>query len=615
MRLESLTLLEFLYIISQINLSYSEIQVCVDCNDRPSSERTSTVNQDIKYDRRFNENPSLNDEAFSRSIYASLMKILNSMRDQIKGNINLERMIQDEKDGSDIGPILGQNQWSNFAKRSDEKFRDDQDPIVFGRKVNDTMTSIISLEQHQQQQQQHQLPQSSSQQSREPVIINVSSEPIVHHPHNQSPSIATNDYTRPMLRVVSQKKQAHGEQLVEKSHQHKLTRPQSYPYSLKFTPKDAQPIPIESNDQPLFIISTESQNENELAQDSLDPEQQRLDLLRQQKQRLEMIPSPVINEQTVPKIYEVSSKGTMKPVSIIPVSNRRPMRQVNTLAQSKVVPVNYATRLVRYNDHLSSSSGDSAGYEEDEIEYGRRPVKQSETQDGINNQATQSSYQSHQGIILQQITPGERPSSSQASSNPRHSSVPQQLATNVYGLTSSSPGGLKFLTKNDFINTPSNQQQQIVHDISNNQRYPNDLQNQPQTIQVTALPNAAPFNPLAQLIRLNGPLALSNQWNGLLPNYGLSTDAFGRPVLMLNAERRGLEWPTWFYPMILVVTLPLIVGALFVPLFLKTIIVLLQILQSLGLLLPLTNAMSQQILQATGFNNKTLIGIDMKDKL
>ena len=128
---------------------------------------------------------------------------------------------------------------------------------------------------------------------------------------------------------------------------------------------------------------------------------------------------------------------------------------------------------------------------------------------------------------------------------------------------------------------------------------PRDLVNQPQTIQITAVPNG--LNGLANnaLIRINGltqavPGAFNNLWqNGLVGN-GL-LDPLGRPVLMVNAERRQVDWSFWIWPILAVVTLPLILGALFVPVFLKTVVVLIQILQSLGLLIPLANALGQQM--------------------
>lgn len=129
-----------------------------------------------------------------------------------------------------------------------------------------------------------------------------------------------------------------------------------------------------------------------------------------------------------------------------------------------------------------------------------------------------------------------------------------------------------------------------------------DLMDQPQTIQITAIPNN---NVLAngilgglgggnQIVRINANGQLGNMWNnGLL-------DPFNRPIMMVNAERRQLDWSFWIWPLIAIVTLPLIMSALFVPIFLKTIIIIIQILQSLGLLLPIANALGQQIAHATG---------------
>lgn len=130
-----------------------------------------------------------------------------------------------------------------------------------------------------------------------------------------------------------------------------------------------------------------------------------------------------------------------------------------------------------------------------------------------------------------------------------------------------------------------------------------DLLNQPQTIQITAVPNNGLVNGLTnQLIRINalGPNnnLLANGFNNMWNNGYM--DPFGRQMMMVNAERRQIDWSFWIWPLIAVVTLPIILGALFVPVFLKTIVVLIQILQSLGLLLPIASALSQQLAQATG---------------
>jgi hypothetical protein len=133
------------------------------------------------------------------------------------------------------------------------------------------------------------------------------------------------------------------------------------------------------------------------------------------------------------------------------------------------------------------------------------------------------------------------------------------------------------------------------------QSFPRDLLDQPQTIQITAIPNN---NVLAngilgggvggQVVRINTDPGLTGLWGNRY------LDPFGRPVMMVNAERRQLDWSFWIWPLIAIVTLPLIMGALFVPIFLKTIVIIIQILQSLGLLLPIANALGSQIATVTG---------------
>lgn len=125
-----------------------------------------------------------------------------------------------------------------------------------------------------------------------------------------------------------------------------------------------------------------------------------------------------------------------------------------------------------------------------------------------------------------------------------------------------------------------------------------DLLNQPQTLQITTVPQLGyangNLNGNAALVRL-GPGAFApvnalyntNSWNSLI-------DPLGRQMVMVNADRRELDWNFWIWPLLALVTLPLILSALFVPIFLKTVVILIQVLQSLGLLLPITNALGHR---------------------
>lgn len=127
-------------------------------------------------------------------------------------------------------------------------------------------------------------------------------------------------------------------------------------------------------------------------------------------------------------------------------------------------------------------------------------------------------------------------------------------------------------------------------------RQQRDLLNQPQTLQITAVPSLG-YNGAGALVRL-GPGAVAPV-NGLYGGNGLPwnnyQDPFGRQMMMVNADRRELDWNFWIWPLLALVTLPLILSALFVPVFLKTIVILIQVLQSLGLLLPITNALGNQM--------------------
>lgn len=213
----------------------------------------------------------------------------------------------------------------------------------------------------------------------------------------------------------------------------------------------------------------------------------------------------------------------------------------------------------------------------------------------------------HNGIQLNQVYPPQ----AQQQSMPQ---VQQQL---VYTLASA-PGGLKGYMASAAqaqaqAQVQAQSQPQVasgsgydpVAGASNSNMQQRDLLNQPQTIQITAVPNVGfPNNQLVnnQLLRVNNALGVNTLLNNGLNGFGGINgflDPLGRQVFMVNAERRQIDWSFWIWPLIAVVTLPLILGALFVPVFLKTVVVLIQILQSLGLLLPITSALGQQIAQAS----------------
>lgn len=120
-----------------------------------------------------------------------------------------------------------------------------------------------------------------------------------------------------------------------------------------------------------------------------------------------------------------------------------------------------------------------------------------------------------------------------------------------------------------------------------------DFQPAPQTIQITAVPNGLGL----QNTVLNG---------GGLNNFGLNNLAGwnnlagpwnGRQVLLVNKQQPA-EWRQWVIPLAVLLALPLLLGGLFVPVTLKSVMFLIQILQMLGLLLPpgqLANQMAGQL--------------------
>ena len=117
---------------------------------------------------------------------------------------------------------------------------------------------------------------------------------------------------------------------------------------------------------------------------------------------------------------------------------------------------------------------------------------------------------------------------------------------------------------------------------SDTQNQEEDYQQSPQTIQITAVPNGLVGNGLGGAWNgWNG--AWNGAWNGLGPWNG-------RQVLLVNRQPQvgssGPEWRQWALPVAVVLALPLVLGALFVPVFLKSVMFLIQILQMLGLLMP-----------------------------
>lgn len=111
------------------------------------------------------------------------------------------------------------------------------------------------------------------------------------------------------------------------------------------------------------------------------------------------------------------------------------------------------------------------------------------------------------------------------------------------------------------------------------QQNDDEYQQAPQTIQITAVPNGlAPLNGM----NLAGVGGWNGGWNGAL-NGGWN----GRQVLLVNRQPQVAgEWRQWLLPVAMVLAMPLILGALFVPVLLKSVMFLIQILQMLGLLMP-----------------------------
>lgn len=218
-----------------------------------------------------------------------------------------------------------------------------------------------------------------------------------------------------------------------------------------------------------------------------------------------------------------------------------------------------------------------------------------------------------QNIQLQQVYPTTSQTKTQAthskSSGPARPSIfktfssdgqmgAQMSSSSIIGGGGGSGSGSGGPTLAAFENLASQNQIHLQPQPSQSQPQ-GDLVNQPQTIQITAIPNSGLGFNNNPIIRIAGngvaPFGALNG-AGLWNNGAGYLDPYGRQVLMVNSERRQNDWSVWFWPILAIVALPLVLGALFVPVFLKTIVVLIQILQSLGLLLPIANALGQQMM-------------------
>lgn len=292
---------------------------------------------------------------------------------------------------------------------------------------------------------------------------------------------------------------------------------------------------------------------------------------------------------------EIDIYETLPPPPVTSKPRRRSRRSKSTTKQPAVQHFEKNSARFPRAPHFMSDSRDVMDQMDDDGGRERKlSALMSEIQEG-GSSLSQTPRQDHTGVHLQQVYPINA-QQSQPYPQPRAHNQQQALYT-----LSAAPSGmnLKGFVNSHFNNQMSSSVATPSHDsptmgaASQQQR---DLLNQPQTIQITAVPNVGVNQPL---VRVNGQPLFGGLLGNNLYNNGY-LDPFGRQVVMVNAERRQVDWSFWFWPILLAVTLPLVLGALFVPVFLKTIVMLIQVLQSLGLLLPLTNALTQQIAKASG---------------
>lgn len=125
-----------------------------------------------------------------------------------------------------------------------------------------------------------------------------------------------------------------------------------------------------------------------------------------------------------------------------------------------------------------------------------------------------------------------------------------------------------------------------------------DLQHQPQTLQIAAVPSIGFNNNPQQLLLNNAPFGIGGP-NGFL-------DQFGRQVFVIGSpERRQTDWTIMLWLLVAAITLPVIAGAFFVPVFLKTVAFIIQTLQAVGLIVPITSMVASQLGQQLQLTGKT----------
>lgn len=230
-------------------------------------------------------------------------------------------------------------------------------------------------------------------------------------------------------------------------------------------------------------------------------------------------------------------------------------------------------------------------------------------QDYMPSRSTDRVYQAHpNGVVLQQVYPTRTEDNQNrfapAQTNKNYltpGDTLQSFANNRIGMTLHSTAGSQ-----TSLSPLENSLSQSVSQTSQSQPQ-RDLLHQPQTIQITAVPNMNTWGQNNAIVRLNGyqlnglaPLVggINPGWPQFIDPYGRQVLAVGNGLQQAQADRRQIDWSFWIWPILAVVSLPLILGALFVPVFLKTVVILIQLLQSLGLLIPITTALSNQLANA-----------------
>lgn len=231
----------------------------------------------------------------------------------------------------------------------------------------------------------------------------------------------------------------------------------------------------------------------------------------------------------------------------------------------------YSLRQLMYNSNNNNNNHHLPNYNTMHFNSPSNFDRKRETDYELGSGSHLSTIRVHQLGQTQYISPGQV-----------LQTKPQQQT--LYAITSSPSSSANRLAKAALISNPAASSGSLSGSSAT------DLHQQPQTLQIAAVPSLG-FANQQQLVVGTGGL-FGNAFNGGFGN-GLF-DSFGRPTFFLpTAERRQTDWSTILWALIAVISLPMLATALFVPMFLKTIVMMIRVLQAIGVIVPIASMAAQ----------------------